>query len=625
MSFKITRDASGKAGFSFDGISMKIKKIEPWAQKFGPLWVGGKIVKVDGIPVANATQYAKLAKPKHIFILTLLNEDSSSAVPRWEWQDNDKSWKLFSPKDAAVVENAYRSKISITLYPVPGRSYVVNTSLMTQKNTKTGYSRSIRRNGVSAGGFGSGSAYGRFGNASGFPRSVPTPNVGGNSSSTTISVPGAPLTRTTITFTSKSRDQLDIGRLTGMNRVYPPLYDPVKDTDPIFFEPLGDGKSKEVVEIRCSTPQLRCVFIKDSLVQSVLNGASKCPVCKTRFKIPGPQPSGTLKLSLSTAKCAGFPSCGSIVLQYNFPGGTQGPQHYHPGQSYAGTSRTAYLPDNAEGRESMGLLIKAFESGILFRVGQSITTSSHNQTVWGSVHQKTAYTGGTSAHGWPDDTYFSRVVSECAACGVFSDKWEENRRQEREKHRIARQISAEKKRKAAASGGGGAKEHTGPDPSAAVDNTVSVDTSEIDAEIKRIETNLTRINKDMQVAMRNQNRSKIASLMGKRRKLRESLTALEAKKKNTESKMVASGSVEVASGSDEVAHKTTEPDDSAVIAAVDSSATEAAVEELSETMKKINKKMREAMAKQDRTAIMSLMKERSGIQTRLTKLQAKLS
>ena len=56
-------------------------------------------------------------------------------------------------------------------------------------------------------------------------------------------------------------------------------------------------------------------------------------------------------------------------------------------------------------------------------------------------------TGGTASHGWPDDGYFDRLISECAANGVFSDEWEANRAKEMREHRIARQKSADAKKK----------------------------------------------------------------------------------------------------------------------------------------------------------------------------------
>ena len=47
----------------------------------------------------------------------------------------------------------------------------------------------------------------------------------------------------------------------------------------------------------------------------------------------------------------GYHGYNTIEINYTIPSGTQGPEHPNPGQPYSGTSRTAYLPDNHEGRE----------------------------------------------------------------------------------------------------------------------------------------------------------------------------------------------------------------------------------------------------------------------------------
>ena len=113
------------------------------------------------------------------------------------------------------------------------------------------------------------------------------------------------------------------------------------------------------------------------------------------------------------------PCLSTIVITYEFRGGTQGPQHPSPGQPFSGTRRQAYLPDNMKGRETLGLLRRAFELGLLFQVGKSVTTGVDNTTVWGGIHQKTALSGGATRHGWPDNDYFDRVKNECASRGVF--------------------------------------------------------------------------------------------------------------------------------------------------------------------------------------------------------------
>jgi len=71
--------------------------------------------------------------------------------------------------------------------------------------------------------------------------------------------------------------------------------------------------------------------------------------------------------------------CGTIVIDYYFPPGTQGKEHPNPGQRYNGTQRTAYLPDNREGNEVLRLLKKAFDARLVFTVGTSVTSGMDNQ------------------------------------------------------------------------------------------------------------------------------------------------------------------------------------------------------------------------------------------------------
>ena len=67
--------------------------------------------------------------------------------------------------------------------------------------------------------------------------------------------------------------------------------------------------------------------------------------------------------------------------------------HPNPGQPYSGTDRTAYLPNNAEGQEVLGLLKQAFDAGLVFTIGRSVTTGADNVVVWNDIHHKTNDTG----------------------------------------------------------------------------------------------------------------------------------------------------------------------------------------------------------------------------------------
>lgn len=105
----------------------------------------------------------------------------------------------------------------------------------------------------------------------------------------------------------------------------------------------------------------------------------------------------------------GYPSVGAWIIEYNFRGGV-----LPNGKRYSGTGRAAYLPDDDDGRKVLALLVKAFERRHTFIVGTSVTTGRADTVVWSGIHHKTNTHGGSSAFGYPDDTYLNRVTLELA-------------------------------------------------------------------------------------------------------------------------------------------------------------------------------------------------------------------
>lgn len=194
------------------------------------------------------------------------------------------------------------------------------------------------------------------------------------------------------------------------------------ECDPISLDPLleiGMSGEDEIVQLPCATKKMRCNFSKMSIVQC-FQAKPECPVCKTFYPLPGKQPTGTLQVSFNPrTDCEGFAGDGSIILQFNFPSGVQGPNHPNPGIRYTGSSRTAYLPHVQEGKKALVFLEEAFKRGELFTIGKSLTSGAENQLTYGSIHLKTSPSGGTSMHGWPDFTYFQRLRDECAAKMIF--------------------------------------------------------------------------------------------------------------------------------------------------------------------------------------------------------------
>jgi len=109
--------------------------------------------------------------------------------------------------------------------------------------------------------------------------------------------------------------------------------------------------------------------------ETALKHNNRCPVCKeVQGVIQGNQPEGEMRFKTTYDRLPGYYDCGTIVIYYSFQSGIQGPEHPNPGRFYDGTRRSAYLPDNREGREVLQLLRRAFEARLVFTVGTSVRT-----------------------------------------------------------------------------------------------------------------------------------------------------------------------------------------------------------------------------------------------------------
>lgn len=146
----------------------------------------------------------------------------------------------------------------------------------------------------------------------------------------------------------------------------------------------------------------------------------KCPVCAYFYGLVlGDMPRGTMTVTKSAAHLPGHPTCGQIYIEFQFPGGTQGPEHYQPGRPYSSDHRVAYLPDNKDGNDVLCMYQQAWDQRMLFTVGYSLTRQQHGVVIYNGIHMKTSASGGQHSHGWPDETYFDRVKDECAAKGIY--------------------------------------------------------------------------------------------------------------------------------------------------------------------------------------------------------------
>ncbi|XP_012497473.1 PREDICTED: E3 ubiquitin-protein ligase DTX3L [Propithecus coquereli] len=144
-----------------------------------------------------------------------------------------------------------------------------------------------------------------------------------------------------------------------------------------------------------------------------------CPVCQAFYGIQkGNQPDGSMDFTVSDISLPGYESCGSIVIKYDIRGGVQTKQHPNPGKTYSGIERTAYLPNNEEGREVLTLLQRAFDQKLIFTVGHSRVTGASDVITWNDIHHKTCRYGGPERYGYPDPAYLKRVKAELKAKGI---------------------------------------------------------------------------------------------------------------------------------------------------------------------------------------------------------------
>uniref|UniRef100_A0A8D0HHX9 E3 ubiquitin-protein ligase n=1 Tax=Sphenodon punctatus TaxID=8508 RepID=A0A8D0HHX9_SPHPU len=181
-----------------------------------------------------------------------------------------------------------------------------------------------------------------------------------------------------------------------------------KDNCPICMDQIHQ---KEVL------PKCKHEFCK-ACIQQAMKYKPACPVCNMSYGvIQGNQPDGTMNVSYAQFHIPGY-GCGTIQIDYRMHGGIQTQNHPNPGRHYGGTYRTAYLPNNKEGKEILKLLRKAFDQKLIFTVGQSRTTGANDVITWNDIHHKTSTTGGPQCFGYPDPDYLKRVREELKAKGI---------------------------------------------------------------------------------------------------------------------------------------------------------------------------------------------------------------
>ncbi|GFH49953.1 hypothetical protein CTEN210_06429 [Chaetoceros tenuissimus] len=182
---------------------------------------------------------------------------------------------------------------------------------------------------------------------------------------------------------------------------------------PICLDKLGSNTS-----ILRSLP-CTCIHIfHHDCIRKSLKVSPRCPTCQAWVRKPqGKSPGGTMRITIIPDKCSGYLE-DTIVIHYQINSGYQKQYHSNPFAYHYGKDVKAYLPNNDDGKKLLKRLKYAFEHGLTFTVGTSLTTGLHNQCTWASIHHKTSLSGGTGRHGYPDVSYFLNCNEELDGLGV---------------------------------------------------------------------------------------------------------------------------------------------------------------------------------------------------------------
>lgn len=351
----------------------------------------------------------------------------------WLWLENEvQTWHAYDDALAAQIEAVWkesclsktpgRRKAPAGLFlKIHGQAYNIEFQADgVQYNLKTQFARGVRRNFSahleSKGGVASGAIDSGCGSSSSniSARSLSNP------SSTTLSGNGA--------LYNNVRPRASLLTCCDYENMGGPSYNSIDIVD------VANPPETEDCSICLSGLQEKGVatlskckhFFHRDCIEFWFKTRPSCPECLTVYgTILGTQPPGEMHIQYTTNQnavskfgLAGYPGLDVIKITYNFSSGIQTDEHPNPGKAYTGTVRTAFLPKNRDGEEVLELLKKAWTRRLLFRIGTSVTTGQNDVVTWASIHHKTRMSGGSSHHGYPDDTYFLRVKKELEAVGV---------------------------------------------------------------------------------------------------------------------------------------------------------------------------------------------------------------
>ncbi|KAH3805270.1 E3 ubiquitin-protein ligase DTX3L-like [Dreissena polymorpha] len=176
------------------------------------------------------------------------------------------------------------------------------------------------------------------------------------------------------------------------------------------------------MKVICNPKKLKCghIFCGECINQS-LRFKQWCPACGLVCgKITGDQPPGKMTVKQTQGFCTGYERDAKISITYEIFEGRQSECHPCPGKLYKGIIKTAYLPDNEQGRNICRMLRVAFERKLVFTIGNYRTTGQEGLITWNAIYHKTDNRPYTK-FGYPDPTYLDSVTDELKRKGITLD------------------------------------------------------------------------------------------------------------------------------------------------------------------------------------------------------------
>ncbi|XP_056387149.1 E3 ubiquitin-protein ligase DTX4 [Hyla sarda] len=154
------------------------------------------------------------------------------------------------------------------------------------------------------------------------------------------------------------------------------------------------------------------------------NGTLRCPTCQTLYGVKiGSQPPGKMTFHVIPHSLPGYPDCETIRIIYYIAPGVQGPGQPHPGMKFTAPDFPlhCFLPNTKKGRKVLLLLIKSWESRLLFPVLPSRVPGVLDTVSITRIPLKTEFGSNVTGKGFPDSRYLDSVLRQLQDWGVSVD------------------------------------------------------------------------------------------------------------------------------------------------------------------------------------------------------------